>query len=96
MAATEVIRFRFDTQAVHAVRFSTLNPTFLFEHSPPAPNPLHPFSRFDPFSHFAGIRVSRHLANRSAAPALIAGGKEDCNAKGPSVRGNSLGEPRAR
>jgi hypothetical protein len=35
MAATEVIRFRFCTQAVYSVRSSTLMPSFLFEHSPP-------------------------------------------------------------
>jgi len=35
MAATEVIRFRFSTQAVQGVHSSALDPTFLFEHSPP-------------------------------------------------------------
>jgi hypothetical protein len=36
MAATEVIRFRFRTQAVHGVYSITLRPSFLFEHSPPS------------------------------------------------------------
>jgi hypothetical protein len=36
MAVPEVICFRFDTQAAHVVGFSNLNPSFLFEHSPPA------------------------------------------------------------
>jgi hypothetical protein len=36
MAATEVIRFRFGTQAVHDVHSSAVKPSWLFEHSPPA------------------------------------------------------------
>jgi len=36
MAATEVIRFHFCTQAVSRVQSPTLKSTSLFEHSPPA------------------------------------------------------------
>jgi hypothetical protein len=61
MAATEVIRFRFGRQAVRNVRFSTLNPSFLFEHSPPSPWLAHSLSPFDSSSHVARIRVFRHL-----------------------------------
>jgi hypothetical protein len=36
MAGTEVIWFRFCTQAVHRVHSPTLKSSSLFEHSPPA------------------------------------------------------------
>lgn len=48
MAVTEVIRFRLDTQDARGVGFSTLNLTFLFEHSPPARQLFQWFSHFDP------------------------------------------------
>jgi hypothetical protein len=70
MAATEVIRFPFGTQAVLGVPSSTLNPSFLFEHSPPITPFAQPFSPFGPPSYADGIRVPGHLANCLPLPLL--------------------------
>ena len=83
MAAREVIRFRFDTQAVRRVCSITPKPSFLFEHSPPSSQPAQSFPRCDPHLHITRRRVPWRLTDRLPYPASVAGGKEGFECERP-------------
>jgi hypothetical protein len=68
MAATEVIRFRFGTQAIRRGRSSTLKPSSLFRHSPACGVAHSIVQLLDPRSRFAGICVSPQFDNGSNSP----------------------------
>src|ERR1700683_1240753 len=68
MAAKEVIGFRFNRQAVRNVRFSTLSPSFLFEHSPPSCKSAQSRCPSDQISHLARRRVHGESPNVLTTP----------------------------